>query len=228
MTEREESCVQVSLPRNKNLVPVRAESDCRFIGTLAMIDFDSVLVSEQPYATKHISVNPMFQFKLKGEMVLLPNMDVWSDTTRLPELTVNVDTGVEEIRKLATAAGVLGTQWGSWADLNSTSQSASSSSTVAADQWGGTSTTTTTTTNTTTNQTRSGTNTTMDTKTTAYDMGDRVNRCLYQPVDESYRHHILGYQDVWQYEDLSVLRWQTCWPICENTQGSSWRATDNG
>lgn len=168
-------------PRNKNLVPVRDESDCRFIGTLAMIDFDSVLVSEQPYATKHISVNPMFQFKLKGEMVLLPNMDVWSDTTRLPELTVNVDTGVEEIRKLATAAGVLGTQWGSWVDLNSTSQSASSSSTVPADQWGGTSTTTTTTTTTTTNQTRSGTNTTMDTKTTAYDMGDRVTDVSINP-----------------------------------------------
>lgn len=162
--------------RNKNLMPDKVNSNCRFIGTMAMIDFDSVMIDEQPYATKHISINPYFQFKKTGQMVLLPNMDVWSDTTRLPDLTINVDTGVEDLRKLAEANGLLGKHWGAWVDLNKTVQVAGNNLQQAGGRQGGGQTTTITT-----QQQRTGNDVTMGSRTTAYDMGDRVTDVQLNP-----------------------------------------------
>lgn len=163
-------------PRNKNLVPDKENSNCRFIGTMAMIDFDPVLIDEQPYATKHISINPYFQFKKSGQMVLLPNMDVWSDVTRLPDLTVNVDTGVEDLKKLAEANDLLGQHWGAWVDLNKTVQVVDNDLQGAGGQAGGGTTTTTTT-----QQQRTGNDVTMGSRTTAYDMSDRVTDVSLNP-----------------------------------------------
>jgi hypothetical protein len=163
-------------PRNKEFEINYDESNCKFLGTMAMIDYDSVVVDEQPYATKHISINPYFQFKKKGVMVLLPNMDVWSDTTRLPDLVVNVDTGAEDLKKLAEASGLLGTHWGDWADLSRTVQKAGNDQQAAGGQAGGGTTTTTTTT-----QQRTGTEVTMGSRTTEYDMGDRVTDVSINP-----------------------------------------------
>ena len=53
-------------------------------------------------------------------MVLSPNMDAWSDETRLPDVVTDIDTGVDTIRQIADAAGMLGVDWGSWVDQNST------------------------------------------------------------------------------------------------------------
>lgn len=156
-------------PRNKRLKVLTAESKAKFMGKMAINDYSSVVIDEQPYATKHISINPHFQFKKMGEMFLTPNNDVWADINRQPELVLNVDTGVDEIRKIANAAGIIGTNWGSWADLNRTVNTGSTSNTVAG---GGTSTTTTTT--STANQQRSGTKTSIDSRTDSYDFGDRV------------------------------------------------------
>lgn len=161
--------------RNKNLVPDRANSKCRFIGTMAMIDYDPVLVDEQPYATKHISINPYFQFKKSGKMILLPNMDVWSDVTRLPDLTVNVDTGAEDLKKLAEASGLLGKHWGAWADLNKTVQVVDNDQKDINGKGNGTSTITKTT------QKRTGTDVTMGSRTTSYDLGDRVTDVSLNP-----------------------------------------------
>lgn len=163
-------------PRNKNLIPIKDESDCKFVGTMAMIDYDSVLADEQPYATKNISINPYYQFKKSGEMVLMPNMDSWADTTTLPDLTINVDTGAEELKELAEASGLLGLQWGSWADLNTTVQQVGNTAQAAGGNAAGGSTITTTT-----NQTRTGSDITMDSRTTSYDMGERVTDVSLNP-----------------------------------------------
>lgn len=162
-------------PRNKKLQAVIANSDAKFIGKVAIIDYDSVQVDEQPYATKHISINPYFQFKRSGDMVLMPNTDVWTDTTRLPDLVVNVDTGVDAFTQLADATKVLGTKWGTWKDLNRT---------VVQDvnqQQKQIAVITETTTTTTTQQQRAGTATTVGSRTDAYDMGDRVTDVMLNP-----------------------------------------------
>lgn len=163
-------------PRNKKLQAVIANCDAKFIGKIAIIDYDSVQIDEQPYATKNISINPYFQFKHSGQVVLMPNTDVWTDTARLPDLVVNVDTGVDAFEKLADASKVLGTKWGSWVDLNRAvvqdTNTAQGANNVI---------TTTTTTTTTTQQQRTGTVTTVGSRTDEYDLGDRVTDVSLNP-----------------------------------------------
>lgn len=231
-------------PRSKKLSIDLDNSDAKFFGPMAIIDFDSFIVDKQPYATKHVSVNAYLIYKKNGQLVLQPNTDVWSDTQRQPELVVNVDTGVDALRQVANDAGVLGTEWGDWIDLNQTivvdvsTQQVGGSNRSSSNEFGivelrggsnplawignngivtgsqdesqlktgttlfdwsgsftnqqvptvsipfppspfsstdrsvGTQTTTTTT--TTTEQQRTGIETTIEEKTTSYDMGDRV------------------------------------------------------
>jgi hypothetical protein len=179
--------------------------NARVLGTIALIDYDSVTLNGQPYASKHISVNPYSIYEKKGKMVLSPNNDSWCDVNREPNMVVSVDTGIDAINKIAQKSGVLGTEWGAWGVMNTTISSRTTSepwSSSSTKNWtsssitgswsngsiggysvhniGGTTTTTVggtqTTTVTTTTQVlkRDGIRTTFDTRTRAYDLGDRV------------------------------------------------------
>lgn len=156
-------------PRNKKLSPVKAECNAKFLGKMAYIDFDEVMIDEQPFATKSISINPYFQFKKMGEMILTPNTDLWADLSRNPDLVINVDTGVDQLKRLAASAGIVGMEWGSWNNINQTINTDVKSNSVAG---GGVSTTTTSA--VTTNQVRSGVNRSIESRTDSYDFGDRV------------------------------------------------------
>ena len=169
--------------KNFKLKPVAAASTgVQWRNKVAILPFVTEVVSTNPYATKHISVNPYFQYNAKGQLVLSPNLDTWADETRLPDVVTDIDTGVDVIRRIADAAGVLGTDWGTWVDQNSTilgsSSSVNQSSTfVAAPSGGGTtSTTTTETTNTTiaTTQGRNGVETTLNSRVQSYTIEDIV------------------------------------------------------
>ena len=117
--------------KNFALNPVAALcQNVQWRNKVAILPFVSELSSENPYATKHISVNPYFQYNAKGQMVLSPNMDTWSDETRLPDVVTNIDTGVDTIRQIADAAGLLGVDWGSWVDQNTTIIGTTSSQSV--------------------------------------------------------------------------------------------------
>lgn len=140
-------------------------------------DYTTQIVDSQPYATKHISVNPYFQYKKMGTMFLFPNCDTWSDTHEMPELTVEVNTGVDAFIQAVDAGGLLGAKWGSWADLNTTIVG-SSTNTVATSN-GGTATTTAVTTQTTSQ--RTGTNTTVESRRDSYNLGDRVTDVKINP-----------------------------------------------
>lgn len=142
-------------------------------GNVATLPFDNVMYIEQPYATKHLSVNPYLQYNQKGSLVLSPNNDVWSDDTRLPEIVVDIDAGVDAIKQIADAAGVTGTDWGSWVDQNRTILGSSSTSNT---QVNGRTTTTTNTTTTTSSVTaaRTGTAKTVESRTDTYKIDDVV------------------------------------------------------
>jgi hypothetical protein len=92
----------------------------KWLGSFGIREYETELAISQPYATKHISVNPYFQIAIKGQLVLSPNIDVWSDDTVLPAITTEIDAGVDALNSVASAAGVLGTRWGSWAMQNQT------------------------------------------------------------------------------------------------------------
>lgn len=63
--------------------------------------FEHELIDEQPFATRSVSVNPYIVFRREGSVILTPNMDNWSDTDRLPEMNIEIDTGVDAVRQLA-------------------------------------------------------------------------------------------------------------------------------
>lgn len=92
----------------------------KWLGDIGLRDYDSIIAIEQPFATKTVSINPYFQVAKMGKLVLEPNMDVWSDDTILPPVVTEIDSGVEALRGVAEAAGILGTTWGSWAFQNTT------------------------------------------------------------------------------------------------------------
>lgn len=165
--------------RNKKLVlnPQKSQN-VQMMGNVAMLPFTEVITDQNPYATTHLSINPYFQYNQRGTLVLSPNTDTWTSDTALPKVVVDVDTGVDAFQKLATAAGVLGTDWGSWIDQNKTilQSSSTKTSTSTAATWATTATKTTTTTSNlvATTATRTGTATTVGSKTTNYDIGDVV------------------------------------------------------
>lgn len=91
-------------------------------GNMVMIPYDEEKFQENPYATKNISINPYMVYNKKGSLVISPNIDTWSDTEYLPDVNLDIDTGVDALKSVADAAGVLGTHYGSWASLNTTTQ----------------------------------------------------------------------------------------------------------
>lgn len=175
----------------------------KWYGNTAILPFSENLLQSQPYATKSLSINPYFQYNKKGKMVLSPNNDTWSDDTLLPAVTTTVDTGVAAFTQLASASHVLGTNWGSWTDQNKTIVKSSKVSTTPLSgaslavskaaggpsgvdvSKGGSVTTTVTTTTTTTNQTRTGSNTTVGSRTDSYDLGTSVKDVALEPYMRS-------------------------------------------
>ena len=156
-------------------------------GNVALLPYVEEMMMEQPYATKHISVNPYLQYNKEGTLVLSPNNDVWSDETRLPDLVFDIDTGVDAIREIADAAGMLGTDWGSWTGQNATTiVPVQSTDMTSTEGWTNTGTTTnvivvtnpdgttTTTTTTSTDQIRYGETTTLDARVDEYTIDDIV------------------------------------------------------
>lgn len=169
--------------RNKKLAIAIAKSTGAILkGNVAMMPYTEILKSQNPYATKHLSINPYFQYNKRGTMVLSPNNDVWSDDNQLPNMVVNIDTGVDAFQQLANATGVLGTDWGTWVDQNRTilGTQVVGTSTTSNQIVGATSITTNTTTTTTNQntvavqQTRNGTATTVESRTDEYSLGEVV------------------------------------------------------
>ena len=110
------------------LEPVAALAvNVQWANHIATLPFVSEIQSSNPYATKNISINPYFQYNKKGTLALSPNVDTWSDETRLPDVVTDIDAGMEAMREIADAAGMLGTDWGTWVNQNTTILGASDS-----------------------------------------------------------------------------------------------------
>lgn len=148
-------------------------SGFHLMGNVATRPFTESVSISQPYATKHISINPYLQYNQSGELVLSPNNDVWTSETELPNVIIDVDSGVEDFTQLAEAAGVLGTDWGSWVDQNRTIlQTTQTSDVLLRGQPVASSTTTVTSTAVT--QARTGTSTTVESRVSTYNIDDIV------------------------------------------------------
>ena len=85
---------------------------------MAIKEYSDDLFIQNPYATQSVSINPYFIFCNTGKVVLSPNIDTWADDTHLPNVSTTIDTGAEALTKVADEAKLLGTNYGSWTDLN--------------------------------------------------------------------------------------------------------------
>lgn len=156
---------------------------------MTTLPYNEKVYQEQPYSSKTISVNPYFIFEVEGIMLLSPNMDVWKDVETEPDLVVDIDTGVDALRDVANAAGIMGTQWDNWQTTSVSSSSRTSQQTSASWSgrtwgnrwWGGSgsqtrtdTTRTTTRTTTTTNQEREGVNRRIEGEIQQNSLGENV------------------------------------------------------
>ena len=153
--------------------PLESSNIVQF-GNMAITKFEHDLFIQNPYATSTLSINPYMVFRRNGTMSMTPNIDTWSDDTNLPNLVTNIDTGVEALRQVADASKLLGTDYGSWIDYNTTILSSSTqTNTSASDAWR-TSIQTIETKNIQTDSTRNVTTTTIGSETQSYTIDDIV------------------------------------------------------
>ena len=143
-------------------------------GNMAITRFEHDLFIQNPFATQSLSINPYMVFRRNGNMSLSPNIDTWSDDTQLPNMVTNIDTGVDALKQVADAAKVLGTDYGSWIDMN-TSIIDSSVETNTSASWSWRTSVQTVTTNTIqTDQQRTNTTTSIGSETQGYTIDDIV------------------------------------------------------
>ena len=156
-------------------------SNFKQLGNVLMIDYNEETFIEQPFASKSISVNPYFIFERKGVMILSPAFDNWANVDVQPSTVVNIDTGIEALSQLASKSGMIGTEWGAWSDINSTiiDTSYDFDPARAVGQMKIRNDTLQT------EQTRSGVQTTMETRTNSYNLGDRVTDVKLVPFMRS-------------------------------------------
>lgn len=167
----------------------------RVHGNVITMPYTDVEFISQPFATKSISVNPYFIFNKEGIIKLNPDSDVWKDVNTQPDLVVDVDTGWEDIREIANAAGVLGTTWNSWETTSQTQTIAQrinlTHSVLNTNQgwWANrrtrTTATTTTATTTTAQQTRDGINRSIERDINNYSLGENVTSVNIVPYIRS-------------------------------------------
>lgn len=103
---------------------------------IVTLPWDHEVYEEQPYASKDISVNPYFIISTEGMLSLSPSNDVWKDTETKPDVIVNVDTGFDAIRQVASEAGILGTVWNTVSSQTTVNRGATQVSTTRNGWWG--------------------------------------------------------------------------------------------
>lgn len=156
-------------------------------GNMLLIPYDEERFQENPYATRSISINPYMTYNKKGSLVLSPNIDTWADTERLPDVVVDIDSGTEAIKELADAAGILGTKYGSWSAMNTTTQLTDNIKTTTDSNWWRSTTTVTNQQTGTITSTQSRTNetTTLESRVNEYKITDIVKDVSIQPYVRS-------------------------------------------
>ena len=116
--------------QNRKLVFDPASSSHYAISNgLITLPYNHVMVDEQPFATKSISINPYFMFTQKGSLSLTPNVDTWVSTTKQPDFIMTQDFGTEAYADMANR---MNNTWSTWTQLNVTSQKATATNTTAA------------------------------------------------------------------------------------------------
>lgn len=164
--------MKINMTKSKNV---------NLAGNVAMLPFTEVVELTNPLATKSVSINPYLVFNRKGSLVLTPNIDTWADDEHLPNISTTIDAGVQALQDINSFNSLVGTDWGSWQNMNTTVQQSSSvieSTNEITRLSNGTNTRTTTSTNittiTNTDQQRNGISRSINSRTDTFTISDMV------------------------------------------------------
>ena len=83
---------------------------------LITVDYDSVRMLQNPFATRFINLQPYTVFTYDGNLELTPSIDTWQDVTRLPDLVIEDNSLFDAMVNLTgeMANNGFGTVWGDW------------------------------------------------------------------------------------------------------------------
>lgn len=142
------------------------DSNYKENGTLITLDYTEATFIEQNTASKAENVQPYLIARYIGSVDLVPDNDIWVDTSWRPDVLVNLDGVNDAWEQLAEQVNgsVFGTEWNAW-ETHWTGR------TRRTTRQGTRTTTTTTTTGT---QIRTGTTTELNWDTVTQELGDRV------------------------------------------------------
>lgn len=80
-------------------------------GDLLTVPYTTTVFISQPLASEFMNINPYNVFTFLGRLDLVPPLDVWKDTTRVPDLVRNEEGNYDA---MVATANAYGTIWGEW------------------------------------------------------------------------------------------------------------------
>ncbi|MBE8232578.1 MAG: DUF4815 domain-containing protein, partial [Endozoicomonadaceae bacterium] len=78
------------------------------------LDYVDEVYVENLLSSRDIDINPYKLASYNSPIILVPNSDIWKDQVPRPSLNVNLEGISDAIARVATSAGVVGTQWNQW------------------------------------------------------------------------------------------------------------------
>lgn len=81
-------------------------------GSVVTLGYTTTEFVKQPLASTTVNVNPFGVASWRGRIQLTPSTDVWLDTVRRPQVTVNLDGENDNWTEIG-----FGTVWGDWEDV---------------------------------------------------------------------------------------------------------------
>ena len=160
-------------------------TNLKLFGNMAICNYNHDLFITNPFATQTLSINPYMIFRKTGTMTLSPNIDSWADDRTLPEMITTIDGGVEALRDVADAAKLLGTDYSSWIDFNTSIIGTEVNSVTTRVNPLRDETTTTTSTTSVTDSRRTATTRSIGTETQSYTIDDIVKDVAIIPYIRS-------------------------------------------
>ena len=160
----------------------RTAANYQLTGDVVTLPYTETSVIDQPFATKSENLQPYMIFNWIGDIDLDPPLDEWKETSRAPDIVVNLNGTFDNLRRAMGLSNEnisdipLGTEWNEWQDQwsgNPRSNTSQNGNVV------------TTTTNRDVVQTRGGVRTEVGPQTVIQSLGDRVVGINFVPFIRS-------------------------------------------
>jgi hypothetical protein len=160
----------------------RTAANYQLTGDVITLPYTETSVIDQPFATKSENLQPYMIFNWIGDIDLDPPLDEWKETSRAPDIVVNLNGTFDNLRRAMGLSNEnisdipLGTEWNEWQDQwsgNPRSNTRQNGNTI------------TTTTSRDVVQTRGGIRTEVMPQTVIQSLGDRVVGVNFVPFIRS-------------------------------------------